>query len=663
MNTSRYLTKSRFKLALECETKLYYTNKKEYCNQKLDDPFLEALANGGFQVGELAKLYYPGGTEIEFGHPDEMVKHTNELLLQKKVIIYEATIRYGKMLVRVDVLVKDGNKIDLIEVKAKSYDGDPGCFLTKKNDKINKDWKDYIYDVAFQKHVMSKAFPEFEITGYLCLADKTKKATVDGLNQNFLLTRDKNGRTKVKVKEGLRKEDLGEEILTTVNVDPVLDRIYNGELFDMKENMSFESWVSYLAENYVNDVKMSSDLGSKCGSCEFKCSDEEEATGKKSGFKECWKEQAGFEDDDFNKPNILDVWMFRGKDKMFQQGKFLMEDLTRDDIGTKVGAENFEPQERMWVQVEKAVSGDKEPLIKKEGLKKEMRKWKYPLHFIDFETSAVAIPFFKGLRPYEGVAFQYSHHVIYEDGTVEHKSEYLNTQQGEFPNFDFVRNLKKDLEKDDGTIFRYHNHENTYLNIILRQLENIDEKSIPDKYELMEWIKTITQEGDDKKTGKPSRSGERNMVDLHEIVKNYYYDPVMGGSTSIKKVLPAVLNSSVYIKKKYSQPVYGAENGIKSINFKNMKWVELDENGNVINPYKLLPALFEGKEQEGLLTGDAKLADGGAAMNAYASMQFAELKESEREELNKALLRYCELDTLAMVMIWEFFNYDVMGNH
>jgi hypothetical protein len=94
-----------------------------------------------------------------------------------------------------------------------------------------------------------------------------------------------------------------------------------------------------------------------------------------------------------------------------------------------------------------------------------------------------------------------------------------------------------------------------------------------------------------------------------------------------------------------------------------MKWVELDENGNVINPYKLLPALFEGKEQEGLLTGDAKLADGGAAMNAYASMQFAELKESEREELNKALLRYCELDTLAMVMIWEFFNYDVMGNH
>jgi len=34
---------------------------------------------------------------------------------------------------------------------------------------------------------------------------------------------------------------------------------------------------------------------------------------------------------------------------------------------------------------------------------------KYPYHFIDFETSTVAIPFHKGMRPYEPVAFQFSH--------------------------------------------------------------------------------------------------------------------------------------------------------------------------------------------------------------------------------------------------------------
>ena len=59
-----YLTKSRFKSALECPTKLYYTSNDQYANLKSDDEFLMALAEGGFQVGELAKYYHPGGYDI-----------------------------------------------------------------------------------------------------------------------------------------------------------------------------------------------------------------------------------------------------------------------------------------------------------------------------------------------------------------------------------------------------------------------------------------------------------------------------------------------------------------------------------------------------------------------------------------------------------------------
>jgi len=54
----RYLTKSRFKLALECLTKLYYTRKDDYADESIDDSFLIALAEGGFQVGELAKFLF-----------------------------------------------------------------------------------------------------------------------------------------------------------------------------------------------------------------------------------------------------------------------------------------------------------------------------------------------------------------------------------------------------------------------------------------------------------------------------------------------------------------------------------------------------------------------------------------------------------------------------
>lgn len=50
---------------------------------------------------------------------------------------------------------------------------------------------------------------------------------------------------------------------------------------------------------------------------------------------------------------------------------------------------------------------------------------------------------------------------------------------------------------------------------------------------------------------------------------------------------------------------------------------------------------------------DEELADGGAAMMAYAKMQFSEMSEKEREFYRNALLKYCELDTLAMVMIYE----------
>jgi len=40
-------------------------------------------------------------------------------------------------------------------------------------------------------------------------------------------------------------------------------------------------------------------------------------------------------------------------------------------------------------------------------------------------------------------------------------------------------------------------------------------------------------------------------------------------------------------------------------------------------------------------------------MAAYSRAQFAEMTERERQRISKALLKYCELDTLAMVMLYE----------
>jgi len=282
-----------------------------------------------------------------------------------------------------------------------------------------------------------------------------------------------------------------------------------------------------------------------------------------------------------------------------------------------------------------------------------MKTWTYPLHMIDFETTALAIPMHKGMKPYEGVAFQFSHHTIQADGTVAHVGEYLNMEKGMFPNFDFVRALKEQLEGDEGTIFRYHNHENTYLNMILKQLRRSKEA---DKVELIDFIKSIT-----KPTGDMPdkwKAGARNMVDLYQVVLKFYIHPMMKGSNSIKMVLPAVLNDSTFLKDKYSKPVYGTD--ITSLNFTSKVWVEYNEDGSVQDPYKLLKPVFpdlDDEQIEGFMSDDGKkLNDGGAAMMAYANMQFTEMPDAERKYMGEALLRYCELDTLAMVMIYEHWK-------
>ena len=215
--------------------------------------------------------------------------------------------------------------------------------------------------------------------------------------------------------------------------------------------------------------------------------------GLKSGFHECWKSMAGFADDDFDKPSVLNVWDFRKKDQVIEEGKYFMDDLTDDDIGeTARKKSGMTRTERQHIQIQKALDKDNTMELRVDELRREMDSWKYPLHMIDFETTAVAIPFHKNMRPYEGSAFQFSHHTIDQHGNIAHKGQFLNVDQGKFPNFEFVRALKKELDQDQGTIFRYAAHENTYLNIIYTQLIEASAKEVPDRDQLCEWIRKIT---------------------------------------------------------------------------------------------------------------------------------------------------------------------------
>jgi hypothetical protein len=80
----------------------------------------------------------------------------------------------------------------------------------------------------------------------------------------------------------------------------------------------------------------------------------------------------------------------------------------------------------------------------------------------------------------------------------------------------------------------------------------------------------------------------------------YYYVPAMHGSFSIKSVLPALFPDE------------------PSLNYHNL---------------------------------DERCQNGGNAMTLFPRIQFMELEEAKASR--EALLRYCELDTWAMVKVWE----------
>ena len=656
----RYLTKSRFKEGLECPTKLYYSKNSDYQNNQLEDSFLESLAEGGYQVGELAKFLisdnpYIDDITVESLDYVESVKLTNQKLKNDEVSIAEPAFLFDNLFVRVDLFQKKGNVIDIYEVKSKSWgyesvdDQEFKVFIkeykrgeNKGKRKIDPNWKFYLYDIAFQRFVVRNLFPSMKINTYLVLADKLSKTSIDGLNQFFKIS-NKNGRKYVKVRSDLNITELGKLPLKVINVDQVCDFI---EKEKIGEN-SFENHIEYLSRLYKQKVRDWKKIDHNCFKCQYR---NDSFFGLKSGFHECFK-NSGYNLDE--ESNLVErIW--RATKKETDQGNFLIDQVNEEEyLNNDIEDENgMSTSFRQYIQIKKNKEKDHTPYYH-EYLSDVIQGLEKPYHFIDFETSGVAIPFHRNRSPYESVAFQYSYH-LYDDDKIEHKGEYLNTNP-EFPNYSFIRSLKNEFSPDlKGTIFRYHNHENTILNKIYTQLINESSIEVPDRNELIDFIKEISQPTrGNKGEWEPT---DNNMVDLFKLIVSLYYSPYSKGSNSIKYILPSVINDSSFLKTKYSKSIYGTKQ-IPSKNFSNHSWL----NEKELDPYKSLPPVFSNINDDyvGYVNGEnlsfSTINDGGAAMTAYAYLQFGDLDQNLKGSIRKSLLKYCELDTMAMVMIFEHF--------
>ena len=645
----RYLTKSRMKIGLECPKKLFYY--EDYKSQDSENEFLEILAEGGFQVGELAKYYY------KFHYPDyhyvdinslgyeESIKATNEALKHENVVIAEPAITFDNFFIRVDVLVKKGNTIQLVEVKAKSCTSDDeNDFLSFKRSgvSIQSKWRPYLADVAFQTYVTSQAFPEWSITPYLMLVNKSKETNMDGLNQLFTIVQtEEHGemRLGVEVNEeeiNASKEEIKDTVLQDVNVKRVVNSILNDaplgndNFFDLlnrplsefgtENGATFIEAAHLLSDAYKNETsidKTDTTIGACCSKCSF-----------------CFQEI--IPNYDKNNHYLSSIWRFP-KNKissLFEQQVFSIKDL-HNNPGLNPLNPNTKSYFRQSLQIERTATSDSSEWFS-EDISDVMQEWNFPLHFIDFETCTVALPFHKNEYPYAVIASQFSIHTLQQDGKIAHY-EWLAERSSVDPTIQFVKELKQILSKDDGTIFMFANHENAVL-------KSAKQRMLPNKNEFKDEIDFIDSITFTTGEHEPVRA----MIDLNKFVKENYYHPLTNGSNSLKAVLPAIMATSNILKKIYSSPLSFGTNLKDYILFKQ-------QDNKVVDPYDLLPKLHEliSEDLDKALFHKDSLKDGSGAMKAFQVLQFSQISEAEKLGLRKGLLNYCELDTLAMVMLYQ----------
>jgi hypothetical protein len=695
----RYLTKSRFKLALECPTKLYYAKPSNgYFDKNQNNDFLQALADGGNQVGEIAKFkYHPNpigdAITVETLDYEQSVDQTNKMLaVSGRVVIAEAALLHAPFFVRVDILIRDeaSKTIEIIEVKSKSVSDETIArrFQNAKG-QFDSKWLPYLYDVTFQTEVARLVFPGFQLRSKLLLLDASVPCEKDGLHQLFQITAKREPgsdkpRVHIHTPPQLKLANIGSlDFLREVEVsDIVADLrtrpINNAAHIPDKYRENLTTFMNWAGEIQMNGSKPFHGVSKTCRNCQFRASAQES---KRSGLHECWQLalsqgllQGGANVEDRAIPLSIDLWGGATgaqsiADTVLGQGRAFLADVAEEDILPRKASTGLglSPFDRRMAQIH-ASQGKGQELVLDIDRLSEMDEWQWPLHMIDFETSAPALPFFKTMKPYETLAFQFSHHVMEKkaDGSViiRHANQWISTEAGRFPSIEFVRALRKALMPNGklmGTVFRYHNHENTVLRSLRKVILQVGLDFVPDTKDLIDFIDLITKATGDEVKEIGEFVGERPMVDLHRLIQEGYYSKHAGGSISLKFMLPAVLKDAREVANLYRKPgLYGEGLAVESLNFKGPlghTWLQADKSDD---PYKTLPGIF-GAEHGVLndmllrLAGDDEeegaINQGGLAMTAYNYTQFNDLSNFERKSIEQALLRYCELDTLAMVML------------
>src|SRR5262249_22918469 len=131
---------------------------------------------------------------------------------------------------------------------------DDGDLRTKNGLRAN--FVEYLRDIAFQHYVFRHAYPQFVVQPYLVFVDKSRTATVDGLNQRFHIRRKADGRSEVIVAPGTDASTLGAPLLRALDVHEHVLEIQSQTMEVGNERLPFPDAVRRLAEAHMRNEKI-----------------------------------------------------------------------------------------------------------------------------------------------------------------------------------------------------------------------------------------------------------------------------------------------------------------------------------------------------------------------------------------------------------------------
>ena len=429
------ITKSDFNTGKQCEKRLWLSRHQPSLGTPATDS-LDRRAEDGIKVGQLARLYYPGGHLIDWSD-EEVEVQTQNAITRGVDCLYEAAFRVEgeDLFVRCDILRQisgTSNEWHLIEAKS-------GTSVRP----------DYITDVAFQTNALRAA------------GLTVSKVAILHVNNHYLY-------------DGGEYDPISlfTEADVTSEVDAQIDSI----------RVSVKKLISILEQPEPPNVETNRHCADP--PCEF--------------HDHCHSHQP--EHDVIQLPRITakQVTVYR------KAGYRSIGDIP---------VQHLKPQ---WTTIWNVVRSGVPHYGPTIGA--VLARIQYPLHFIDFESVACALPLYPHTRPYQQILFQWSNHILHTPGDTLRHEEFLHTDNSD-PRSAFADSLWKSV-KDAGTIVVYSSFEASRL----RELAN---DGIPWGAEL-------------------SNKLDACALDILKVVKDHVYHPAFKGSYSVKTVLPALVPELSY---------------------------------------------------------------------------------------------------------------------